>query len=44
MLSLEASKVASFNFLWSLGWLHLNELKGVIGECMKPMCQLDGDF
>ena len=36
MLNSEATKVA--RILWSLGWLHLDELKGVIGRCTKLVC------
>lgn len=32
------------NFLWSLGWLHLDELKGVFGNCTKIMCSFGWQF
>lgn len=36
MLNSEATKMA--RILWSLGWLHPDELKGVIGECTNLVC------
>jgi hypothetical protein len=30
--------------LWSLGWLHLDELKGVFGNCTKSMCSFGWRF
>jgi hypothetical protein len=37
MLNSEAAKVASSRFLWHLGSLHLDELKGVFGNCIEPV-------
>ena len=39
MLSLEVAKVASLRFLWSLGWVHLDEFKGLFENCIEPICQ-----
>ena len=40
MLNYEAVKVVSLIILWSFGWLQLDELKGVFGNCTYSMCQV----
>jgi hypothetical protein len=44
MLSSEAVKVVSIRILWRLGWLHLNESKGVFGKCIESMRQFRWQF
>jgi hypothetical protein len=46
MISLEAIKVASIIFLWSVRWLHLDESKEMfIWRIHKNLCvNLGGDF
>ena len=34
-LSARVAKVTSLRFLWSLGWVHSDELKGIFGEYTK---------
>lgn len=45
-MSSKVVKVARIKvvFLWNLGWLHLDELKGAFGESIEPMCQLADEF
>ena len=45
MMSSGVVKVASIRFfLWSLGWLHLDESKGIFGVCMEFSVNLGGNF
>ena len=37
MLSSRGAIVASLRFSWSLGWLYLDELKGVLANCTEPL-------